>query len=152
MVLMSACLMGEKCRYDGNDNLIPALTERFKDAVLCCPEVMGGLTTPRPSAEIVGGNADDVLEGKARIITKTGEDVTEAFVAGAYQTLKLAKEKQVVIAILKERSPSCGSCFIYDGTFSGNKIAGAGVATTLLRRHGIRIYSEENFKEGDEAT
>jgi len=145
-ILVSACLMGEKCRYDGNDCLTPEIVKNIDNSVLCCPEVMGGLPTPRVPAEIIGGNADDVLDGQAQVITKTGKDVTAEFIAGAYQTLELAKENQVSIAILKEESPSCGSCLIYDGNFTGNKIAGAGITTALLRRHGIRVYSEENFE------
>jgi len=145
-VLVSACLMGEACRYDGNDNLIPEVAEKFKDAVLCCPEVLGGLLTPRMPAEIVSGNAEDVLDGNARIVTKAGEDVTAEFLAGAYQSLKLAKENDVSMAILKEGSPSCGSCFVHDGTFTGNKISGVGVTTALLLQHGIHVYSEENVK------
>lgn len=148
MVLVSACLMGEKCRYDGDDNLIPEIVEKLNDVVLCCPEVMGGLSTPRVPAEITGGTAEDVIDGKAQVITKDGADVTEAFLAGAYQALALAKENKVSVAILKERSPSCGSCLIYDGTFAGKQILGAGITTALLRRHGIRVYSEETFDDG----
>jgi len=145
-VLVSACLMGEKCRYDGDDCLNSDIVKKIDNPVLCCPEVMGGLPTPRVPAEIIGGNADDVLDGQAQVITITGKAVTSEFIAGAYQTLKLAKEKQVSIAILKEESPSCGSCSVYDGSFTGNKIIGTGITTALLRRHGIRVYSEENFE------
>jgi len=145
-VLVSACLMGEACRYDGNDNLIPEVAEKFKNAILCCPEVLGGLSTPRTPAEIIDGSAEDVLDGKVRVMTKTGDDVTDQFLAGAYQSLKLAKNNNVSLAVLKERSPSCGSCFVYDGNFDGGKIAGMGVTTALLRRHGIRVHSEENFE------
>ena len=148
MMLISACLMGETCRYDGRHNLIPDLKEKVdKEALLCCPEVLGGLSTPRVPAEIVGGTAADVLDGQAQIRTKTGEDVTAAFLEGAYGVLELAKENQVSVAILKENSPSCGSFFVYDGTFSGIKVQGAGLTTTLLRRHGIAVYSEKNFKK-----
>ena len=147
MILVSACLMGKKCRYDGNDNLIFEVVENVDHAILCCPEVLGGLPTPRVPAEITNGTAEDVIDGNAQVITKEGIDVTAEFLAGAYHSLELAKENKVSIAILKERSPSCGSCFVYDGTFTGKKIPGAGITTALLRRHGIRVYSEENFNE-----
>ena len=148
-ILVSACLLGEKCRYDGNDNLIPEIAKKLNadNIVPCCPEVLGGLSTPREPAEIIGGSAADILTGNAYVITKNGADVTKEFVAGAYETLELAKENNITIAILKERSPSCGSCMIYDGAFNGSKIAGAGLTTALLRQHGISIYSEENFNE-----
>jgi len=150
MILVSSCLIGEKCRYDGSASFVPTIAKLANDgkAVPCCPEVLGGLPTPRVPAEIIDGTAGDVLDGQARIVTKTGIDVTSEFVAGAYETLKLAQENDVSIAILKERSPSCGSCFVYDGTFTGNKIPGEGVTATLLRRHGISVYSEENFENG----
>ena len=147
MILVSACLMGEKCRYDGFDNLIPKIVENVEHAVLCCPEVLGGLPTPRVPAEIINGTAEDVLDGKAQIVTKEGTDVTAAFLSGAYQSLRLAKKHDVTVAILKERSPSCGSCFIYDGTFTGGKLPGVGITTAMLRRNGIHVYSEENFEE-----
>jgi len=150
MILVSSCLIGEKCRYDGNASFIPTIAKLANDgkAVPCCPEVLGGLPTPREPAEIIGGNATDVLDGNAQIITRKGVDVTTEFIAGAYRTLRLAQENDVSIAIFKERSPSCGSCFIYDGTFSNTKILGMGIATAMLRRHGISVYSEENFENG----
>ena len=148
MILVSSCLLGEKCRYDGNDCFDPLVVKLVNNrgAIPCCPEVLGGLPTPRVPAEIIGGNADDVLDGKAQIMTKEGVDVTKEFVEGAYQTLKLAQENDISVAILKERSPSCGSCLVYDGTFSDVKIPGIGVTTALLRRNGIKVYSEENFE------
>jgi len=148
-ILISACLLGEKCRYDGNDNLIPEIAKKWNiDNILsCCPEVLGGLPTPREPAEIINGTATHVLNGNAQVITKNGVDVTKEFIAGAYETLKLATENNIKVAILKERSPSCGSCKVYDGTFKGTKINGAGLTTALLRQHGIKIYSEENYEE-----
>jgi uncharacterized protein YbbK (DUF523 family) len=147
MILVSACLVGEKCRYDGNHNLIPEIVVAFGETVRCCPEVLGGLPTPRVPAEIVGGTAEDVLDGKARVLTKEGADVTKAFLAGAHRSLEMARENQVSAAVLKESSPSCGSCFVFDGTFSDVKIPGIGLTTALLRRSGIPVYSEENFKK-----
>lgn len=94
MIVISACLGGIACRYDGNDNLVSKIEELLQkeDTVLICPEVLGGLPTPRPSAEIIGGNGDDVLDGKAKVMTKDGEDVTEAFVNGAYKALEQIKK------------------------------------------------------------
>jgi uncharacterized protein YbbK (DUF523 family) len=112
-------------------------------AIPVCPEQLGGLSTPRNPAEIVGGDGEDVLDGKARVMDRTGKDVTEAFIRGAYEALHLAKAVGAKEAILKEKSPSCGSCVIYDGTFQGKKKAGMGVTAALFQRHGIRVYSEE---------
>ena len=114
MIVISACLGGIACRYDGNDNLISKIEELLQkeDTVLICPEVLGGLPTPRPSAEIIGGNGDDVLDGKAKVMTKDGKDVTESFVSGAYKALEQIKNLHPEYIILKERSPSCGSSTI----------------------------------------
>jgi len=109
---------------------------------------MGGLPTPRPPAEIVGGDGDDVLEGRARVVSAAGEDVTAQFLAGAREALRLAGAVGAKAAILKERSPSCGSGAIYDGTFRGAVRAGQGVTAALLRRHGVQVFSEENWQAG----
>ncbi len=148
MIVISACLGGIACRYDGNDNLVSKIEELLQqeDTVLICPEVLGGLPTPRPSAEIIGGNGDDVLDGKAKVMTKDGEDVTEAFVNGAYKALEQMKDLHPEYIILKERSPSCGSSTIYTGEFNGNKQTGYGVTTALFKRHGFKVISEEDFE------
>lgn len=148
MIVISACLGGIACRYDGNDNLISKIEELLQkeDTVLICPEVLGGLPTPRPSAEIIGGNGDDVLDGKAKVMTKDGEDVTESFVGGAYKALEQIKNLHPEYIILKERSPSCGSSTIYTGEFNGNKQTGYGVTTALFKRHGFTVISEEDFE------
>jgi uncharacterized protein YbbK (DUF523 family) len=151
MKVISACLVGCHCRYDGDANLV----DRFQlmvergEAVFVCPEQLGGLSTPRPPAQIVGGTGEDVLDGKARVITDKGEDVTESFLKGAHEALRMAQLVKAKEAILKERSPSCGSSLIYDGTFTGNKIPGRGVTAALLERHGIQVYSEESYPEED---
>jgi uncharacterized protein YbbK (DUF523 family) len=144
--LVSACLMGVHCRFDGRHNRIPEVQQLVMEgkAVPVCPEQMGGLTTPRLPAEIVGGDGDDVLDGTAKVINSQGEDVTEAFIHGAREALRVAKAVGATEAILKERSPSCGSCMIYDGTFQGMKQVGQGVTAALLRRNGIEVESEEN--------
>ncbi|MDR6225081.1 DUF523 domain-containing protein [Desmospora profundinema] len=145
MKIVSGCFAGIACRYDRKHNRVEEIQRLVREgkAVPVCPEQMGGLSTPRNPAEIVGGDGDDVLDGNARVIDKQGSDVTESFVAGAREALAMAQAVDADEAILKERSPSCGSCMIYDGTFSGTKKAGVGVTTALLRRHGIRVVSEE---------
>lgn len=145
MILISACLLGENVRYDGRNNLhnsLKALVERG-EAIGVCPEVLGGLSIPREPAEIVGGNGEDVLDGRAKVVSISGRDVTEAFLIGAKKTLEIVQAYAATKVILKEKSPSCGSSLIYDGTYSGRKIVGMGVTTALLRRHGIEVLSEE---------
>ena len=110
-----------------------------------CPEVSGGLPTPRPPAEIKGGTGDDVLQDKAKVVNKEGQDVTAAFIEGAQKCAQLCKEKGITVAILKQRSPSCGSKAIYDGTFSGKIIAGQGVTAALLTSIGIKVYGEDDL-------
>ncbi|SEN03659.1 DUF523 domain-containing protein [Lihuaxuella thermophila] len=146
--IVSACFAGINCRYDQRHNRISRIQELVEkgEAVPVCPEVMGGLPTPRNPAEIVGGDGEDVLDGKARVIDNQGNDVTEAFIRGAYEALKIAQSVGAKEAILKEKSPSCGSCMIYDGQFRGVKKAGQGVTAALLRRHGIRVVSEETME------
>ena len=147
MILVSSCLAGMKVRYNGTDQLderIRQLVEE-KKAVMVCPELLGGFQTPRPPAEITSGTGEDVLDGRAKVIDQLGQDVTEMYVAGAMATLKAAQEVGATTVVLKENSPSCGSGAIYNGTFSGEKIAGAGVTTALLRRNGVEVLSEEEF-------
>ncbi|ASS74468.1 hypothetical protein CIG75_05325 [Tumebacillus algifaecis] len=151
MKVISACLVGCQCRYDGDDNLIPAFQQMVEqgEAVFVCPEQLGGLSTPRPPAEIVGGTGEDVLDGKAKVLTNQGVDVTDQFLKGAQQALKMAQLVGAQEAILKERSPSCGSALVYDGTFSGDKRPGDGVTSALLKRHGIAVFSEETYANKD---
>jgi len=111
-------------------------------AVLVCPEVDGGLGTPRPPAEIVGGDGADVLAGRARVVTVQGEDVTEAYIRGAERALRVAEQRGATRAILKARSPSCGSGNIYDGTFSKTLLAGDGVTAALLKMNGIDVATD----------
>lgn len=144
--IVSACFAGVHCRYDQRHNLVDEIREwvRTGEAIPVCPEQLGGLSTPRNPAEIIGGDGDDVLDGKARVVDNQGNDVTEAFIRGAYEALQVAQMVGATEAILKERSPSCGSCMIYDGQFKGVKKPGQGVTTALLRRHGIKVGSEED--------
>ena len=124
----------------GGDELVPV-----------CPEQLGGLSTPRPPAEIVGGDGADVLDGSASVITVDGEDKTSEFLGGAHQTLEIAKSHNAAHAVLKSKSPSCGCGQIYDGTFSGKLGAGDGVTAVLLRRHGISVMTEADI-ETDESS
>lgn len=114
-----------------------------------CPEQLGGLPTPRPPAEIRGGDGGDVLDGRARVLNRDGADVTEQFIRGAQLTLQLAQAVRAEMVILKERSPSCGVDWIYDGTFTGTVVRGCGVTTALLRRNGLRVLSDEQFAAGE---
>lgn len=110
------------------------------EAVFVCPEQLGGLSTPRPPARIHGGTGADVIDGKAKVLTNKGVDVTEQFLKGAHEALKMAQLVNAREAILKERSPSCGSDHIYG---DDGMIDGQGVTAALLERHGIKVYSEE---------
>jgi uncharacterized protein YbbK (DUF523 family) len=146
-VLVSACLAGRACRHDGSSNADPVVARLVEGgrAVLACPEVEGGLGTPRPPAEILGGDGHDVVEGRARVVTRDGRDVTAAYVRGAERALELARRAGATVAVLKARSPSCGRATIYDGTFSGTRRAGDGVTAALLQRHGIRVVTDEEL-------
>jgi len=147
-ILVSACLAGYYCKYDGSSNLVPEIKDlvaRFQ-AIPVCPEKLGGLPVPRPPAEIQGGDGFDVLEGRARVVDKEGRDVTDAFLKGAKATAELAQTLGAKVAILKERSPSCGTRTIYNGTFSGCTRSGCGVTAALLLRQGLQLFSEETWK------
>jgi uncharacterized protein YbbK (DUF523 family) len=146
-VLVSACLAGRACRFDGSsneDDQVRRLVAQGR-AVLVCPEVAGGLGTPRPPAEIVGGDGSDVVAGRARVMTKQGLDVTHAYLEGARTALEACLSSGARVAILKARSPSCGNGSIYDGTFSGSLVAGEGVTAALLREHGIEVHTDEEL-------
>ncbi len=149
-VLVSACLAGLPCRYDGSACPHPAALAlvRARRALPVCPEQLGGLPTPRPRAEIAGGDGDDVLEGRARVLDEGGADVTAAFVRGAEAVAALARAAGVRRALLKARSPSCGVGAVHDGTFSGRLRPGDGVTAAALRRQGIRVETEEHARGG----
>lgn len=136
-ILVSACLLGTPCRYDGQSKPnaeVMALAERHT-LIPICPEVMGGLSIPRPPAERQG----------ARLVNREGIDVTEQYEKGAEAALKVACEHHCRYAILKERSPACGNRFIYDGSFSGILTEGQGVAAALLAAHGITVLGESQL-------
>jgi uncharacterized protein YbbK (DUF523 family) len=139
MIVVSACLAGEKCRYDGNSCLFPQVRElvRSGKAVPVCPEVLGGLPVPRERCEL---RRDP--DGKARIVSERGRDFTAEYAAGAQAALSIAQAAGATTAVLKSLSPSCGHGEIYDGSFTGRRTAGHGMAAELLSRHGIRVYTE----------
>lgn len=133
-ILISMCLCKVPCRYDGRDVTFEEfinLSEKF-NLVPVCPEIIGGLSTPRNPAERIGD----------KIVSNIQEDVTEQYVKGSKETLKLAQRFNCEIAILKEFSPSCGVHMIYDGSFTGNKIDGSGVTAQLLKENNIEVYSD----------
>ncbi|MGV8983746.1 DUF523 domain-containing protein [Clostridium sp.] len=149
MIIVSACLCGINCKYDGGNNIDARVLKLLKEgkAIPVCPEQLGGQQTPRAPHEIVNGNGLDVLNGKARIMGPEDDDVTSEFIRGAYETLKIVQTVGASMAILKARSPSCGVSKIYDGTFSGTKRCGNGVTAELLLSSGIKVFTEENFDE-----
>ncbi len=145
--MVSSCLAGMKVRYNGTDCLDEKIQKLLNEnqAIAVCPELLGGFSTPREPAEIVGGDGEDVLAGTAKVVDRSGIDVTELYLKGAYITLQKAQEVSATMVVLKENSPSCGSTMIYNGEFKGKKIAGNGVTAALLRKNGIEVTSEENW-------
>jgi len=154
-VLVSACLLGEKIRYDGSDKRCddPILQRWLQEGrmVPVCPEVVGGLPTPRAPAEIAeGAGGLEVLRQAGKVMDATGRDVSEQFKQGAWQALQLVRSKGIRIAVLKEGSPSCGSGYTYDGSFTGKKVDQPGVTTARLREAGVRVFSEAQLRQADE--
>ncbi|TLX57989.1 DUF523 domain-containing protein [Stutzerimonas nosocomialis] len=150
-VLVSACLLGARVRYNGSDKVVSdgVLVRWIAEGrvVPLCPEVAAGLPTPRPPAEIRGAGGGAVLRGQAQVVDARGNDVSEAFVRGAEQALALVREQRIRVAVLTERSPSCGSSLIYDGGFGGVTRPGEGATTALLREHGVAVFNEEQLGE-----
>lgn len=150
MKLISACLLGIKCTWDGtdkyrNERVIQLLMNEILIPV--CPEQLGGLKIPRPPQEIQGGSGEGVLDGKCKVKNINCEDVTQQFIKGAEETLRIAKLFKATQFIGKSRSPSCGCGQVYDGTFSNRPIDGDGVTTALLRRSGIKVIREEECQK-----
>jgi uncharacterized protein YbbK (DUF523 family) len=154
-VIVSSCLLGAEVRYHGGSARIEsAILSRWHEQgriVDLCPEVAAGLGTPRSPAESVGGDGGRVLVGAAVVVTRDGRDVTDAFLAGAGHAVAMAHELGVRVAVLKTRSPSCGTGEIYDGTFSGRLVSGAGVTAAALQRAGVQVFNEAQLAEADEA-
>ena len=153
-ILVSRCLLGHPVRYDGGAHGPFALLQRWQAegrVVVICPEVAGGLPTPRPAAEIPSGQGAQVLDGRLPVLTIDGDEVTAAFVAGAEQALALVRQHGIRLALLKARSPSCGNRENYDGSFGGVKVAGEGVTAAALRRAGVQVFSEEELPAAEAA-
>lgn len=150
-ILVSACLLGQRVRYDAKIvSLASDLLSHWRGEgrlVVICPEVAGGLGVPRPAAELQGGDGHAALDGEARLRTRDGEDVTAAFLRGAEAALELARQHDIRLALLKERSPSCGRGSIYDGAFAGQLTAGDGVTAALLTRHGVEVFGESRVAQ-----
>lgn len=147
MILVSACLIGINCKYNGENNKDENVIEYLKDKqyIIACPEQLGGLSTPRNPSEIIEFDGHEVVKGNAKVKSNEGTDVTSNFIKGAQECLNIANLYDCKDAILKEGSPSCGSNYIYDGTFCGNKIPGVGVTTALFKNHGIKVTSEKEI-------
>lgn len=153
-VLVSACLLGEQVRYNGGDKRCnhPVLQRWLREGrvVSFCPEVAGGLPVPRPPAEIAdGAGGMGVLQGTAKVMDATGIDVTGQFRQGAEQALQSAQSRRIRVAVLKEGSPSCGSSYTYDGSFTGRQLPLPGVTTARLREAGVQVFSETQLEQAD---
>ena len=151
-ILISACLAGQPVRYNGSAKpLLHDAVDRWRSEgrlVTLCPELAGGFQVPRPPAEIEAGrDGDDVLDGRARVLELSGGDVSAAYIDGARIALDVARENGCRHALLIDGSPSCGSGFVYDGSFSGIRHAGQGVTAALLRRNGIAVYSDREVDQ-----
>lgn len=148
-ILVSACLLGDKVRYDAQSKKIEeeiiATWQSEGRVISICPEVIGGLPVPRPPAEIIMTDQDLHIE------TSQGEDVTVNFMKGAAEALNLVRKHNIHIALFKEGSPSCGSFEIYDGTFSNTRKMGEGLTTALLRKNGVQVFSENEIEDAKNA-
>lgn len=144
MYLISACLCGVNCKYNGSNNYNEICDKLFTSgkAILVCPEQLGGLPTPRIPSEIIGESSNILNNNNGSVIDKNGNDVTQQFVKGAKETLQIAKKLNIKKAILKDGSPSCGVNYIYNGNFNGSKIKGMGLTAQLLKESSIDIISE----------
>ncbi len=137
MIIVSACLVGLRCRYDGSSCSFSGAVDLVRQglAIPVCPEQLGGLSTPRPPCEIVNG----------RVLTELGGDMTDFFLRGVEEALSIVDMLPVKMALLKEKSPSCGVASVYDGSFSGSLREGQGLFAAALYRKGVAVFSENNF-------
>lgn len=149
-ILISACLLGAPVRYDGRSvPLSHPLINLWKSQgrlIEFCPECAGGLPIPRPAAEICGGSGRDVIKGRARVMTVAKLDITQSFILGAEAALTLILANGISLALLKEKSPSCGVHMVYDGMFNKKTIKGMGVTTAFLRKNGVKVFSENEIE------
>lgn len=150
-LLISACLLGQPVRYDGQGKSLSAaqlaaLQQHYR-LISICPECQGGLPTPRPAAEIRGGDGQTVLAGNARVITADDDDQSHAFISGARLALACAQQHGANKALLKAYSPSCGNEQIYSGHFNGRLQQGSGVTASLLLQHGVQVFNEQQLAQ-----
>ena len=152
-ILVSGCMNGRPIRFNETGvDFESDIWDRWQSEgrlIHFCPELAAGFGVPRPPAEIVGGDASDVLSGEATVLEDNGRDVTDDFVRGAELALRTALSQGCVAAILTDGSPTCGSTYIYDGTFQGGTTPGVGVATQLLRDNGITVFSEDEIEAAE---
>jgi len=150
-ILLSACLLGDPVRYDGQSKTLQSTTlDKLlsQDRVISfCPEVAGGLPVPRATAEIHAGDGAAVIAKLASVKTQDGTDVSEYFLSGAQQALALCRQHGITVAVLTESSPSCGSSRIYDGSFTHSTTPGSGVTAALLAQNGVRVFSQHQLDE-----
>jgi uncharacterized protein YbbK (DUF523 family) len=149
MIIVSACLAGINCNYKGKSAPNKKVIELIKrgKAVAVCPEQLGGLTTPRSGARIVSGNGNDVLNQKSKLITDDGQDVTQEYIRGANETFFISKNFDSSVVILKQGSPSCGNGRTQGGIKLREHVEGDGVTTALLKKNGIKVFSEEDLED-----
>jgi len=145
-ILISACLLGKNCRYNGGHSQLTELEKIDVEWILVCPEELGGLGTPRPSAEMQE-NAETILNGKGKIINNQGKNVTAEFIQGAEKSLQLGLEAEVKIAVLKSKSPSCGIGKIYDGSFTKTLKTGNGIFAHLCHKNDIVCIPSDNINQ-----
>lgn len=148
-ILVSSCLIGKKCAYDGRSRTSDDVIKLSEQAgfIDVCPELLAGLGCPREKHEIAGGSGEDVLSGRAKVVSESGKDHTQSFINGAKDTLKIAFDHGINVAILKANSPSCGGKMIYSGDFDGVLHNGKGVTAQLLLNRGIKVFSEEDIHQ-----
>ncbi|MDP8299524.1 MAG: DUF523 domain-containing protein [Candidatus Tantalella remota] len=148
-LLVSSCLIGKKCAYDGTSRLSEPVVELCSrvDYIDVCPEVEGGCACPRDRNEISGGTGADVLDGESAVVSSGGRDNTEKFLKGAQRALEAARNVSVTIAVLKSRSPSCGKYSIHAGKYDGTLRKGAGVTAELFLRNGITVFNEDETEQ-----
>lgn len=148
-VMVSACLLGVKCRYDGNDKKVAGIDEQLKEfrVIPFCPEALGGLPIPRLPAEITDGDGEGVWNETARVLNQEGLDISNEFRNGAQKAFEIFEKEQPEMVIFKAHSPSCGMGRIYDGSFKHTLRDGDGVTAALLRKAGARMITEEDLRE-----
>lgn len=147
--LVSACLLGIECRWDGRSKPNDILIEKFKrgELIPVCPEQLGGLSTPRTPAEVVKGSGEKVIKGKNKVVNKDGIDVTQNFVRGAEEALKIARLVGADEFITADKSPSCGKDQTYNGSFSGKLVRGDGVTAALFKKNGIKTTEVKELEK-----